>query len=228
MNDAYFKFVFTSIDIIRNMVKTNTEYLSYIRELYIYLYDDIEHKYIEELMNKVMQNNSLNTYYEDPLIIMEGYLEYTKNLIMDKFDIDDISKIVQIVKDKNDKRLSKIIINNLLDMYNTRNIIIFNECKDISDSIWLRYKQINPEISVIDRPSILNTIIQSIVCLKYPEDLAYTEFTMLDKLKHSSEYEIDLMLEMYKYMPDLFSKYFNEDSILIKLKEAKSGKVQND
>ena len=51
---------------------------------------------------------------------------------------------------------------------------------------------------------------------------------MLDKLKHSSEYEIDLMLEMYKYMPDLFSKYFNEDSVFIKLKEAKSGKVQND
>ena len=225
MNDSYFKFVFTSINIIRNMVKTNTEYLSYIKELYKYTHDDIEDKYIEELINKEIQNNSSNTYYEDNMIIMKGYLEYAKKLIMDKFDIDDISKIIQIVKDKNDKRLSKIIMNNLIDMYNTRNIIIFNECKDISDSIWLRYKQINPEISVIDRPSILNTIIQSIVCLKYPEDLAYTEFTMLDKLKHSSEYEIDLMLEMYKYMPDLFSKYFNEDSILIKLKETKSGKV---
>lgn len=225
MNDSYFKFVFTSIDIIRNMVKTNTEYLSYIKKLYKYIHDDIEDKYIEELINKEIQNNSSNTYYEDNLIIMEGYLEFAKKLIMDKFGIDDISKIVQIVKDKNDKRLSKIIMNNLLDMYNTRNIIIFSKCKDISDSIWLRYKQINPEISVIDRPSILNTIIQSIVCLKYPEDLAYTEFTMLDKLKHSSEYEIDLMLEMYKYMPDLFSKYFNEDSIFIKLKEAKSGKV---
>lgn len=228
MNDSYFKFVFTSIDIIRNMVKTNTEYLSYIKELYKYTHDDIEDKYIEELINKEIQNNSSNTYYEDNMIIMKGYLEYAKKLIMDKFDIDDISKIIQIVKDKNDKRLSKIIMNNLIDMYNTRNIIIFNECKDISDSIWLRYKQINPEISVIDRPSILNTIIQSIVCLKYPEDLAYTEFIMLDKLKHSSEYEIDLMLEMYKYMPDLFSKYFNQDNIFIKLKEAKSGKVQND
>lgn len=225
MNDSYFKFVFTSIDIIRNMVKTNTEYLSYIKKLYKYIHDDIEDKYIEELINKEIQNNLSNTYYEDNLIIMEGYLEFAKKLIMDKFGIDDISKIVQIVKDKNDKRLSKIIMNNLLDMYNTRNIIIFSKCKDISDSIWLRYKQINPEISVIDRPSILNTIIQSIVCLKYPEDLAYTEFTMLDKLKYSSEYEIDLMLEMYKYMPDLFSKYFNEDSIFIKLKEAKSGKV---
>lgn len=225
MNDSYFKFVFTSIDIIRNMVKTNTEYLSYIKELYKYIHDDIEDKYIGELINKEIQNNSSNTYYEDNLIIMEGYLEFAKKLIMNKFDIDDISKIVQVVKDKNDKRLSKIIINNLLDMYNTRNIIIFSKCKDIADSIWLKYKQINPEISVIDRPSILNTIIQSIVCLKYPEDLAYTEFTMLDKLKHSSEYEIDLMLEMYKYMPDLFSKYLNEDSIFIKLKEAKSGKV---
>ena len=216
MNDSYFKFVFKSIDIIRNMVKINTEYLSYIIELYIYLYDDIENKYIEELMNKVIQNNSLNTYYEDNLIIMEGYLEFAKKLIMDKFDIDDISKIVQVVKDKNDKRLSKIIINNLLDMYNTRNIIIFNKCKDISDSIWLRYKQINPEISVIDRPSILNTIIQSIVCLKYPEDLAYTEFIMLDKLKHSSEYEIDLMLEMYKYMPTLFDYYFTGTNVFEK------------
>lgn len=173
MNDSYFKFVFTSINIIRNMVKTNTEYLSYIKELYKYTHDDIEDKYIEELINKEIQNNSPNTYYEDNLIIMKGYLEYAKKLIMDKFDIDDISKIIQIVKDKNDKRLSKIIMNNLIDMYNTRNIIIFNECKDISDSIWLRYKQINPEISVIDRPSILNTIIQSIVCLKYPDDLAY-------------------------------------------------------
>ena len=133
MNDSYFKFVFTSIDIIRNMVKTNTEYLSYIKELYKYTHDDIEDKYIEELINKEIQNNSSNTYYEDNLIIMEGYLEFAKKLIMDKFDIDDISKIVQLVKDKNDKRLSKIIINNLLDMYNTRNIIIFNKCKDISD-----------------------------------------------------------------------------------------------